>query len=168
MGTRIDGLQKNVSDLMTQAGMDEQPFPKWPDRQTYRLMDVRTLCKPRITTRASPVSPAGLRERSFVCPRADDKVWPMKDISRVELKTMPLPWDICRRGWAFFFRCVHQNIHKLLCKEWALYLFKWPFYSHLWPSTFLLGVMYGFGWNASCKWWGCDLQVNNKLVQWVG
>uniref|UniRef100_A0A8C7MNQ4 Heat shock factor-binding protein 1 n=1 Tax=Oncorhynchus kisutch TaxID=8019 RepID=A0A8C7MNQ4_ONCKI len=28
MGTRIDDLEKNVADLMTQAGMDEQQTPK--------------------------------------------------------------------------------------------------------------------------------------------
>lgn len=29
MGTRIDDLEKNVSDLMTQAGMEEQAISKW-------------------------------------------------------------------------------------------------------------------------------------------
>uniref|UniRef100_A0A8C9YS73 Heat shock factor-binding protein 1-like n=1 Tax=Sander lucioperca TaxID=283035 RepID=A0A8C9YS73_SANLU len=28
MGTRIDGLEKNVSELMTQAGMEEQAISK--------------------------------------------------------------------------------------------------------------------------------------------
>ncbi|KAJ3609482.1 hypothetical protein NHX12_024003 [Muraenolepis orangiensis] len=34
MGTRIEGLEKNVTDLMGQAGMDEKPFPKGPDGRT--------------------------------------------------------------------------------------------------------------------------------------
>lgn len=29
MGTRIDGLEKNVAELMTQAGMEEQAVSKW-------------------------------------------------------------------------------------------------------------------------------------------
>ena len=28
MGTRIDGLEKNVAELMTQAGMEEQAISK--------------------------------------------------------------------------------------------------------------------------------------------
>lgn len=30
VGTRIDDLEKNVADLMTQAGMEEQQTSKWP------------------------------------------------------------------------------------------------------------------------------------------
>lgn len=30
MGTRIDDLEKNVLELMSQAGMEEQASPKWP------------------------------------------------------------------------------------------------------------------------------------------
>lgn len=34
MGTRIDDLEKNVSDLMTQAGMEEQAISKWQQAHT--------------------------------------------------------------------------------------------------------------------------------------
>lgn len=35
MGTRIDDLEKNVLELMTQAGMEEQATSKW--QQGHRL-----------------------------------------------------------------------------------------------------------------------------------
>lgn len=42
MGTRIDDLEKNVTELMTQAGMEQQAISKW--QQTNSLSVRWALC----------------------------------------------------------------------------------------------------------------------------